>query len=274
MPDFIVWPGLFLLGTFVGAYGTMIGAGGGFILVPVLLLLFPDEPPELITSVSIGVVFFNALSGTIAYLRQGRIDFLGANAFAVATIPGAIVGSLVTSYVPRTLFDLMFALLLLAVAALLILRPEPKVAARTNRRGEVVRQITDRAGDTFLYSYNLVTGVVLSVAIGFLASLLGIGGGLIHVPMMIQLLHFPAHIATATSHYVLTVTAGTSATVHLIAGDYRGGYLRTVFLAGGVILGAQLGAILSSRLHGLVIVRMMAIALALLGARLLVSALY
>lgn len=271
--DVLIWPGLVLLGILVGAYGTMIGAGGGFVLVPLLLLLYPDESPELITSMSIGAVFFNALSGTVAYVRQRRIDYLGANAFAIATVPGAIAGSLLTGHVPRALFDAIFAFVLLGVAAILILRPEPRVVGRTNRQGEVVRMITDSHGDTFFFSYNLRTGIVLSIGIGFLASVLGIGGGLIHVPMMIQLLHFPAHVATATSQYVLTVTAGTSALVHLLAGDYEGGYGRTAALSVGVAFGAQAGAILSSKLRGAIIVRLMAAALALLGMRLLATAL-
>jgi uncharacterized membrane protein YfcA len=274
MPDVLVWPGLILLGVSVGAYGTMIGAGGGFVLVPLLLILYPSDPPELVTAMSIGVVFFNALSGTFAYVRQRRVDFVGANAFALATIPGAIAGSLLTGYVPRDLFDLIFALVLICAAAVLILRPEPRVVGRSNRRGEVVRMITDRQGDTFFFSYNVFLGIGISMMVGFLASLLGIGGGLIHVPVMIQVLHYPAHIATGTSHYVLTVTAGTSALVHLLAGDYEGGYGRTAALATGVIIGAQFGAIISSKLHGAVIVRFMAIALLALGSRLLIGTLY
>src|SRR3954468_23856209 len=109
----LVWPGLVALGFAVGAYGTLIGAGGGFVLVPLLLLLYPDEPPELITSISLAVVFFNALSGTVAYAHQRRVDFLAGNSFALATVPGAIAGAIVVSYLPRNLFDVAFALLLL-----------------------------------------------------------------------------------------------------------------------------------------------------------------
>ena len=62
------------LGLVVGAYGTLVGAGGGFVLVPVLLLLYPDERPVDITAISLAVVFFNASSGSIAYARLRRID--------------------------------------------------------------------------------------------------------------------------------------------------------------------------------------------------------
>src|SRR6476659_6708262 len=108
-----IYAGLVLLGLSVGGYGTMIGAGGGFVLVPLLLLLYPSREPDFVTSVSLAVVCFNAASGTLAYVRQKRVDYLAANLFAEATIPGAIAGALVIGYIPRNVFDIMFALLLL-----------------------------------------------------------------------------------------------------------------------------------------------------------------
>jgi uncharacterized membrane protein YfcA len=81
------------LGLFAGAYGALIGAGGGFILVPVLLILFPNEAPEIVTSISLMVVFLNALSGTIAYARSNRIDYKIGMIFSLATMPGAVLGA-------------------------------------------------------------------------------------------------------------------------------------------------------------------------------------
>src|SRR6185295_1618467 len=66
---------LFPLGLLVGAFGTLIGAGGGFILVPILLLMYPNETSERIASISLAVVFFNAFSGSLAYARMKRIDY-------------------------------------------------------------------------------------------------------------------------------------------------------------------------------------------------------
>ena len=67
--------GLVVLSFGVGVLGTLVGAGGGFVLTPVLLLLYPRSPAQTITAISIGVVFFNALSGSLAYWRQGRTDY-------------------------------------------------------------------------------------------------------------------------------------------------------------------------------------------------------
>ena len=271
MPDWLVWPGLVLLGVGVGAYGTMIGAGGGFVLVPTLLLLYPNDPPELITSISLAVVFFNALSGTGAYIYQRRIDLLAANAFAAATIPGAVAGALVVGLLPRDAFDVVFALLLVLVSAFLVLRPTARIRQRGQGSGVVSRMLTDRSGDTYSYSYNLVAGVAMSVVVGFVSSLLGVGGGIIHVPLMVQVLLFPAHIATATSHYVLMISALVGTLVHLASGDLEGGYRETGALALGVLVGAQIGARLSKLVHGTSLMRLLAGAMILVALRLLLT---
>ena len=70
---------LVLLGFAVGAFGTLVGAGGGFILAPVLLILYPHDSAQTLSSISIAVVFFNALSGSVAYARQRRIDSVRRN---------------------------------------------------------------------------------------------------------------------------------------------------------------------------------------------------
>jgi uncharacterized membrane protein YfcA len=82
------------LGFVLGVFGTLIGAGGGFVLVPLLLLLYPRENPDLITAVSLSVVFANALSGSLAYGAMKRIDYKSGTMFSLAAIPGAVLGAL------------------------------------------------------------------------------------------------------------------------------------------------------------------------------------
>ena len=77
------------LGLLVGAYGTLVGAGGGSVLVPALLILLPGESPATVTAISLAVVFFNAYSGTIVYMRMGRVDYRAGVLFTAAGLPGA-----------------------------------------------------------------------------------------------------------------------------------------------------------------------------------------
>ena len=195
------------LGLVVGGFGTIIGVGGGFILVPVLLLAYPDDDPAIITSISLAVVFFNALSGSLGYARLRRIDYRTGLVFALATVPGAIVGAAATNWLPRRAFDLTFGLLLIAVSIYIATRAGATSGRRlASLRPNAQRTLTDSAGVAYSYSFNRELGITISFLVGFIASFLGVGGGIIHVPAMVGLLNFPAHVATATSVFVLMFT--------------------------------------------------------------------
>jgi hypothetical protein len=268
----VVW--LVPLGFVVGAYGTLIGAGGGFVLVPILALLYPTESPELLASISLAVVFFNALSGSAAYARMGRIDYRSGALFAAATVPGAVLGALTTSFLPRRLFDgTLGTLLVVGSIALLLGGDGGKWRAARSISHTATRTLVEADGTHHIYSYNMAAGIGISVAVGFLSSLLGIGGGIIHVPILTYVLHFPVHIATATSHFVLAVMALAGTLVHVATGVFAHGVRRTLALAIGVLIGAQLGARLSGRIGGGWILRGLAIALGFIGVRVLLQAL-
>lgn len=261
------------LGFAVGAYGTIVGAGGGFVLVPVLLLIYPDEDPVGITSISLAVVFFNAISGSAAYARLRRIDYRSGLIFALASLPSALAGAFVVDYVPRAAFDTVFGVTLLSVAAYTVWSVGRPQAMRAPLRGRfAVLRVMPGAnpGESFRYSYHLVQAIALSIAIGFLSSLLGIGGGVFQVPAMVTMLRFPVHVATATSQFTLMFMSGEASAVHLANGDLVGqNIVRALLLAVGVVPGAQLGARLAQRFHGPMIARLLAVALVIVGTRLL-----
>jgi uncharacterized protein len=137
------------------------------------------------------------------------------------------------------------------------------------------RELTDREGTTYHYAVPMNRGVALSVVVGFVSSFLGIGGGVLHVPLLIGALGFPVHVATATSHFVLANMAAVGTVTHVLAGNFPGGtgVHRAIALSVGVVAGAQVGALLSRRVHGLVIQRLLAVALVAIAVRLLVAVL-
>jgi uncharacterized protein len=98
---------------------------------------------------------------------------------------------------------------------------------------------------------------------------MGIGGGIIHVPFLIRILEIPPHTATATSHFVLTFVAFIATVTHRALGEFNHGLPQTMYLAVGVMMGAPVGAAISTRIHGSLIVRLLAVALCLVGLRLL-----
>lgn len=263
------------LGVAIGAFGTLVGAGGGFLLTPALLLLFPDRSPQTISAMSLLVVTANAASGSAGFAFQKRIDYRSGAWFAAAALPGAILGAIVVGYVPRRTFDAIFAAVLVVIGLWLATRRmggaiQPPIRGR----GVLHRELRDRYGIRYIYAFQLWKGVAISAAIGFMSSLLGIGGGVIHVPVMATVLHFPVHIATATSQLVLALTAGEASIVHAVSGtlSFDRTLTQALLLALGAIPGAQIGARYAAKLRGGTILKALAVALVLVGARLALKA--
>ncbi|MEK7867122.1 MAG: sulfite exporter TauE/SafE family protein [Planctomycetota bacterium] len=265
--------GVCALGFAVGAFGTMIGAGGGFLIVPFLLLVYGMRP-EQAAGTSLAVVLLNALTGTGAYVTQKRIDYRAGLAFGIASLPGAFVGSYLSSRIPMGPFQVGFGVLLLGVAALVVFgypRVDRLARVREATREEgawiVPRKVTDALGETFEYRYNESIGVQVSFFVGILSSVLGIGGGVIHVPALTFLLGFPPHIATATSHFVLSITAAAGLSSHFTQGHVDMGL--SILMGSGAVCGAPVGARLARRMHGRLIMRLLAIGIVALAVRLL-----
>jgi len=176
--------------------------------------------------------------------------------------------------VPTRVFDAIMAVVL-AILSVAVIRLRPH-AERAVPRGEtIVRELVDAHGERYRYRVPLARGTLYGAGVGFLSSFLGIGGGVIHVPLMAGALGFPTHIATATSHFVLVFMSGTASATHLIGGTLAVGHglRRAIALSIGVLPGAQLGARLSRRFTGPTIRKFLGVALFGLAVRLLFAAL-
>jgi uncharacterized membrane protein YfcA len=249
MPGYVVH---FVSGLGIGALGTLIGAGGGWMIVPLLLFGSGFSPQDAVGT-SLAVVFLNALSGSVAYMVQGRVLYRMGLAFAIATIPGALVGALLVQYLNSRWFSVLFGALLLLIAAFL----------HCGRQLPFVRHRDADVSSVSLQSFRspyMRLGAVVSFLVGTISSLFGIGGGIVHVPFLIVILGIPVHAATATSHFVLAITSLTGTLAFLRQGQVRLPVAASMGL--GVLLGAQLGALLSMRLPSDSIRRTLAVALA------------
>jgi len=272
----LTFPWLILMGFLIGIFGTLIGAGGGFILVPILILTHPELSPETITAISIFIVAANAISGSIAYARSGRIDYKAGLIFAAYTIPGSILGVLTTQFIPRYIFNTLFGLLLIILSVYLLLQNKKAIRHAipdVNKKRWKHHVLTDHSGITYDYAYNQNRGIFISIIVGYLSPVLGIGGGIIHVPALIHWLEFPVFVATATSHFILAIMSTVSVIVHAIKGSYNDPKVlhMVIGLIIGVIPGAQIGAWLSHKIESVTIIRVLAICLGLVGIRILLS---
>ena len=254
MPEFLF---LVALGALVGTVGSLVGAGGGVILVPVLVLLYEGEVASEITSLSLVVIFFTAISGSVTYGWMGRIDYVSGMAFALAGIPTAMAGAYLSQHVPRLYFDPLMAGILVLLGGYSLLNPRSRKASSET--------VGDFEGNT---RRQLRLGCILSAYIGVLSGILGIGGGIIRVPVMVKVLRFTPHVATATSLFALTIVSFAGTLVHASGGRFEGESDKALFLAMGVMVGAQIGAKLSTWVRGTLLLRLLSGLLVGLGIQL------
>jgi uncharacterized protein len=269
--------GLISLGFGIGAYGTLIGAGGGFLLMPLLLFLYPQEHQGTLTAISLAVVLINSLSGSAAYARLKRIDYKSGLMFGAATIPGAIFGVITNASIPRQGFEAIFSIFLICLALFLFVRPKSDAqsateAPRASSHG-LGRVLATLDGMTYAYHFHLWLGLTVFFFLGFIATFLGIGGGSLIVPTLSYMLNFPVVIATGTSQFIVGITTFTATLVHIWQGSFHHGAHRIAAMGIGVLMGAQLGAYLSKKIQGAWIMRGLALAVAVVGIRMLLAVL-
>lgn len=264
------WYWLILLGLGAGTYGILVGAGGGFILGPALLIL-SDLEPAVVAGTTLALVAVNAISGTQAYRRMGLVDLRSGLLFAAAAIPASVLAPFALEAVTSDVFRILFGLLLIALAAQASIRPGvSQDAARKGGRVSAAvksREITTSRGEVYRYELNEALAVAFNAVLGFISSFFGTGGGFIRTPVLVSFFNFPVRVAVATSIFAMAFYASAGAAAHGALGHVD--IWPTLPMAGiGLLAGAQVGAKLSTVVGGPWIMRLLAVLLLVMGARL------
>lgn len=246
---------LFLfVGLATGLIGTLIGAGGGFLLAPLFIFLFPEMGPERLTALSLLAVAANSLSGSIGYAARKQVHWPSVLIFSITSIPGVLLGVKISQVVPRQTFELIFAVFLLCIGTFVLTRSFKKKHAEHSKH--------------FWNRKTKIFGAFISFFVGILSSLLGIGGGIVHVPLLSEVLHYPVHLAAGTSHSILAIMSVSAVTMHFIHGDLNNLESFVPYLVIGLVVGAQAGAAFSKKAKSHWILRLLAIALLAVSIRL------
>jgi len=274
--NIVVVPVLVALGILIGTVGTLVGLGGGFAVVPLLLWLFKvgDADRSFAAATSMAAVFLNACSGTFNYGRQRRIDYAAGIAVVVTASPAAVLGAAaVMSLGERTfIYDVVFAVVAVAMAATLV---GGRLLARSRQRNRLQSSgflVFDRSkqladGSYLNYKLDVKRGMLTGALSGFMAGFLGIGGGIVKVPLMILFMRLPVHIATATSQFTLLFTTASATTFNVINGKIL--YDKAIPIGLGLIIGATIGARISKSVSGWFIRLLLAFILLLVAVRML-----
>jgi uncharacterized membrane protein YfcA len=263
---------LLALGLAVGTIGSTVGIGGGILLVPVLLLLFPEAAPAVITSMSLTAVVLNALSATTGYRRLGWQDTRTGAVLVAAAVPAAIGGAFLTRNIERGSFEVVFGVALVVGGLYLAWRGRSLPAFATPSLRGVARRITDSRGETYVYRVREWLAAAIALVAGFIAAFFGIGGGIINVPVMMLVLKMPSRMAIATSQLELMIASAAALAVHLsITFGEWDPWIRGLILGAGTLTGAQIGVRAAGRASGRIVLLIIAVVLFLSGARQIIA---
>ena len=241
---------IFGIGLFAGLLGALLGLGGGIIVVPALTLLMGLDIRYAIGA-SIVSVIATSSGAAAAYVRENLTNLRLAMLLEVATSAGALSGAYVAGLVPDRWLFVIFALLVGYTAVRMFANtgePDPAATARDPLADRLKlhhtffdpalgRGVTYRVARTKL-------GMAISYVAGIASGLLGIGGGVLKVPIMNLAMGVPIKVASATSNFMIGVTAAASAGVYFVRGDIN------PLIAGPVAAGVLLGATGGSKLLG------------------------
>jgi uncharacterized membrane protein YfcA len=277
--DAIVTLLLGLLGVFSGFLGALLGVGGGVIVVPILILAFGFES-RIAVGTSAMMVLFTALSGTGAYIRQKRIDWKTGMLAAVTTVPGAAIGAYLTKFFSSRNLAIIFGFTLFIMATMMIrrtlratknqnLEKSIRNAQQSGSSANWKRRIVDAGGNVFDYSARLNPGLPLLFFGGLASGFLGIGGGLVVVPILAGIIGLPIHLAVATSMLTMIFTSISSVSTHIMLGNVRIDYAIPLII--GILLGTQVGARTASRLKSIALERVFSVCMIGIGILLIVS---
>jgi uncharacterized membrane protein YfcA len=220
--------GLFAAAVGANAFGSALGMAGGIIIVPVLVGIAGAPLPVAIAVSLVSVVACSCASSP-SFLAAGIVDLRLAVVLEVATTTGALVGVLLVGVVPAPVLFALFSLVLAVSAAM--------VCAGGRRREEA------RAGGAERPRMRL--GMGLMFAAGMLATLLGIGAGVLKIPAMDVALRLPIRVSSATANLMIGVTAAGGAGAYLLRGEVDPSLAVPIVL--GSVLGSWLGARLLTR---------------------------
>ncbi len=232
---------LFIIGFIASVFGSMVGLGGGFIMVPILRLMYGLSPP-VAAGTSLALVVASSLGGSIENLLQKRVNVRTGWLITAGGIPGGILGALAVKHSTAQLFDWLFAAFLIAVSVDIVVNRQKRLHERRD---------AERKNPGGMLAMGLV--------VGFVSSLFGVGGGVILIPSLLYLTALPAHAITATSQFAILLTSPVGLITHAFQSDVAWSYAAP--LAAGGLLGGPVGARLSARVKSPVLLLCVAVAL-------------
>lgn len=265
---------LISIGLAAGTVGSLIGLGGGIIIVPMLLNIdhflsaFSTVPIHVAVGTSLITIVFSSLSSTLSYHKQKRIDYKSGILFLIGSVPGSLLGTYINSLLNTERFTLFFGIFLICISVFLFVSSKLNKKSKEVHKG-IIRTYTNDEGKAYTYSYSLPLAISLSICIGIVSGLFGIGGGILLVPMMAFLFGFPPQLAVATSMFVVMFTTLGSSISYITLGEVNFYYI--LLLIPGAWFGGKIGAYINQKLKTETIALILRLVVLFYGIKLIIE---
>ena len=247
--DPLIMAGLVVMGCGAGILGALFGLGGGIIFVPLLMLVFRLAPTEAVAVSLIGIIAGSVGASTV-FVDKGLSNVRLGLLLEITTAAGAILGAIVATLLDDKVLMVIFSAIVIYSGIRMILNPEKIVEPAEDSEGKLSFEYRDEAhGDSVRYQVqNVKGGMALCTVAGMISSMTGVGGGAIKVPLMNIYMHVPMKAASATSSYMIGITAFSGAITYFLGGQVLLGYAAGVAI--GAFLGSLIGTALARRING------------------------
>jgi len=266
----------------VGVLSGMFGVGGGFLTTP--LLIFYGIPPTVAVASAATQITGASVSGVMVHMRRGGLDLKMGSVMIVGGLFGSMVGAAIFRLLQSTgqidvAIGFLYVIILGWIGTVMLKDSLQSLGYVKTATAETPRPRHNRwvASLPFRWRFHgsgLYISPVAPLALGFLAGsltvLLGIGGGFILVPAMIYLLGMPARVVIGTSLYMVLAVSASTTMVHALTTRAVDIVLAGLLLVGGVI-GAQYGALMTTRLKPDYVRLALAVIILLVGLRMLLG---
>jgi uncharacterized membrane protein YfcA len=251
---------IFGMGGVVGILSGMFGVGGGFLMTP--LLIFYGIPPIVAVATEANQIVASSISGAFAHWRRKAVDFKMGTILLIGGIIGSFIGIELFVFLKNLgqidlIISLSYVILLGSIGTLIFIEGMRSMIAHRN---ETLVQVKKRKDRTWVHSLpmrirfkksglyiSIIPPIMIGIAVGIMASIMGVGGGFIMVPAMIYLLRMPTNVVIGTSLYQIIFVTSLVTILHAYENQTVDVMLAMILMSGGVV-GAQIGATLGHKL--------------------------
>ena len=267
---------MFLISIFAGIFGSMVGLGGGIVVIPVLTILMGVDIHFAIGASIVAII--GTSSGAASTYVKDKVTNLRVGMFLeLGSASGAIIGAAVAAYMKSAALEAIFGIILLVSLVPTVMKigedvpKSPELKGLSKRLG-LTGSYTEPDGRVVRYNATYPIGGLLGTALaGVLSGLLGIGGGAFKVLSMDLAMKLPMKVSTTTSNFMIGVTAAASAGIYFTRGDVDPIIVAPVAL--GILIGATVGARVLLRSQNTTIRKIFALVLAIAAVEMVLSAL-